>query len=46
MVNLVSPWVHRKKKEILEWGKNAHPEIVEVKIELYFFIITISKKNC
>jgi len=29
VVNLVSPWVHRKKGEILEWGKKTHPEIVE-----------------
>jgi len=29
VVNLVSPWLHKKKNEILEWGKNAHPEIVE-----------------
>ncbi len=31
VVNLVSPWVHRKKEEILTWGKKTHPEIVEVK---------------
>jgi len=29
VVNLVSPWVHRKKNEILEWGKKNHPKIVE-----------------
>jgi len=29
VVNLVSPWVHKRKDEILKWGKEAHPEIVE-----------------
>ncbi|ORX60858.1 hypothetical protein BCR36DRAFT_578930 [Piromyces finnis] len=29
VVNLVSPWLHKKKQEILEWGKKIHPEIVE-----------------
>ena len=30
VVNLVSPWLHRKKKEILEWGRKNRPDIVEV----------------
>ncbi|KAL6613049.1 hypothetical protein U3516DRAFT_592157 [Neocallimastix sp. 'constans'] len=29
VVNLVSPWVHKRKEEITEWGKKNHPEIVE-----------------
>ncbi|ORX77155.1 hypothetical protein BCR32DRAFT_64594 [Anaeromyces robustus] len=29
VVNLVSPWVHKRKDEILEWGRKEHPEIVE-----------------
>jgi len=32
VVNLVSPWVHKRKEEITEWGKKNHPEIVEVMI--------------
>jgi len=29
VVNLVSPWLHKKKNEILSWGRKTHPEIVE-----------------
>lgn len=29
VVNLVSPWLHKRKEMILEWGKKNYPDIVE-----------------